>query len=146
MMIHTTGVFVFENKNYGGLIFGDPDAKNWTQIFTKKRDYQSRKEYFFNPIKQNDTHIQSLKKTLSMERPIYSVIVFGDRCELKNISEKITRYYTICRTHSVKQNVSRIAAIEERVIKQEQVEQIYDTLYPYSQVSENIKRKHIYNV
>ncbi len=146
MMIHTTGVFVFENKNYGGLIFGDPDEDNWTQMFPKKHGNGPSKEYFFNPIKQNDIHIQSLKQVLSMERSIYSVIVFGDRCELKNISEKITQYYTLCRTYSVKKNVSRIAAIEECVIKQEQVEEIYNKLYPYSQVSKKVKRKHIYNI
>ena len=146
MMIHSTGVFVFENKNYAGWIFGSPDDTTWLQRFQKSNGATIQEERFFNPIKQNDVHVRALQRAVPGDLPIYSVIVFGNRCELKNLSESITEHYTLCRTYSVQSNVSRIGVIEGRTMKQEQVEQIYNVLFPYSQVSDRVKRAHVADI
>ena len=78
------GIIVFEVKEYSGWIFGSGNNRNWTQILA----YGERKYKFYNPIKQNNTHITELKKTLKQFQkiPFFSIIVFFGDCELKEIN------------------------------------------------------------
>ena len=55
LMIHETGLYVVESKNYSGWIFGDEKQKDWTQVLGGK------KIKFFNPIRQNAGHIKALR-------------------------------------------------------------------------------------
>ena len=52
LMIHEKGIFVFESKNYSGWIFGSADQLYWTQCLQNGTRHK-----FYNPIRQNDTHI-----------------------------------------------------------------------------------------
>ena len=47
------GIFVFESKNYSGWIFGDEKDTYWTVMLPNRQ-----KNRFYNPIKQNRTHIK----------------------------------------------------------------------------------------
>jgi hypothetical protein len=77
------GIIVFEVKDYSGWIFGNGNNTNWTKVLA----YGREKYRFYNPIKQNNGHIASLRKLLWREQvPFYSVIVFYGNCELKDIS------------------------------------------------------------
>ena len=78
IMLHETGIYVFEIKHYKGIIYGNSNDKIWTQFF--KTTKNSR---FNNPIMQNNYHIDALKKIIP-NVPIYSVIVFtNNECEIK---------------------------------------------------------------
>lgn len=46
------GIFVKESKNYSGWIFGDEKTAYWTAVVPN-----GEKNCFYNPIKQNRTHI-----------------------------------------------------------------------------------------
>ena len=75
------GIIVFEVKDYSGWIFGNAYQEYWTQILAYGKDrYQ-----FYNPILQNQTHVENLKKRLFLQNkvPFYSVIVFYGDCEIK---------------------------------------------------------------
>ena len=63
LMIHEKGIFVFESKNYSGWIFGSADQLNWTQSLQN-----GDKNKFYNPIRQNRTHIKALAAFL--EKPV----------------------------------------------------------------------------
>mgnify|MGYP005865786711 CR=1 FL=1 len=76
------GIIVFEIKDYSGWIFGNGNHKKWTQVLA----YGNLKYRFYNPIKQNNQHINNLKKQLKENVPFYSLIVFYGDCELKDIS------------------------------------------------------------
>lgn len=79
LMIHEKGIFVFESKNYSGWIFGSAEQLNWTQSLQN-----GEKNKFYNPIRQNRTHIKALAEFL--EKPasdFTSYIVFSERCTLK---------------------------------------------------------------
>ena len=78
------GIIVFEVKDYSGWLFGNGSQTYWTQILS----YGNDKFRFYNPIMQNNGHIQTLKKRLKQcaEVPFYSVIVFYGVCELKEIN------------------------------------------------------------
>ena len=81
LFITQQGIFVIESKNYSGWIFGDEKAAYWTAMLPNKE-----KNRFYNPIKQNKTHIKWLGQYLKEEIPLFSVIVFSERCELKKIT------------------------------------------------------------
>lgn len=96
LMISPKGIFVFESKDYinrnNGRIFGNETQKNWYQILPMgwrlrqyKPFYNPIIQPFYNPIIQNRLHIQDLKTTLGEQVPMWSIIVFPERCQLKNI-------------------------------------------------------------
>ena len=84
LMIHTSGIYVFESKNYSGWIFGSEKQKTWTQSLPSGN--KSKKEHFLNPIMQNNLHIKCLKEYIGEDYPIHSIIVFSERCTLKQIN------------------------------------------------------------
>ena len=83
------GIIVFEVKDYSGWIFGKGQQNQWTQVLSHGFKYQTTKKYrFYNPVLQNESHINILKKqSKQMNKiPYYSVIVFYGDCELRDIS------------------------------------------------------------
>ena len=81
LFITSRGVFVIESKNYSGWIFGNEADRNWTACLQS-----GQKNRFYNPIRQNRTHIRWLGRYLGDSVPLYSLIVFSERCELKKIT------------------------------------------------------------
>lgn len=81
LYITQKGIFVFESKNYSGWIFGDEKSQYWTMSLPNKE-----KNRFYNPIKQNKTHMKWLKNYIGENIPLFSIIVFSERCELKKIT------------------------------------------------------------
>ena len=86
ILLHESGIYVIESKNYSGWIFGDERNNQWTQ--TLKGSYGTcEKIRFFNPIKQNESHIKWISKYLKIdESELKSIIVFSNRCEFKDIT------------------------------------------------------------
>lgn len=81
LMIHEKGIFVFESKNYSGWIFGDAEQLNWVQSLQN-----GQKNKFYNPIRQNRTHIKALAEYLNLPAfSFISYIVFSERCTLKKV-------------------------------------------------------------
>ena len=79
------GIFVIESKNYSGWIFGDEKSAYWTVSLPN-----GQKNRFYSPVKQNQTHIKWLNLYLEshgfQDVPMYSLIVFSERCEIKKMS------------------------------------------------------------
>jgi ribonuclease HI len=72
------GIFVIESKDMLGRIFGSPLDTRWTYLLGRKK-YQ-----FYNPLKQNNSHINALAKYLEMgTEKFFSVIVFWGDCKLE---------------------------------------------------------------
>jgi hypothetical protein len=144
MLIHKCGIFVFESKNYSGWIFGNSQDNYWTQTLPTKKG-KSQKEHFYNPIKQNQTHIKALRKQIGEITPIYSVIVFSDKCKLKKITN-ITQDTHIIKTNELYHTVTKILNNNLQLLSETEIENLYNNLYPYTQVSKDIKQKHIENI
>lgn len=137
------GIFVFESKNYNGWIYGSEEQDLWTQ--TLRAGNKIHKTHFYNPVRQNKTHIKYLKKIIGDNLPIYSVIVFSNECILKDV--KITDPLTkvIYLNHAIT-TILNLSSKTPNSISQEKLISIYDQLYPYTQVSNEIKLKHIENI
>lgn len=78
------GIVVFEVKEFSGWIFGNGNHRKWTQVLA----HGKHKYYFYNPIFQNNKHIENLKlKLVDFKNiPFFSVVVFFGGCEFRDIS------------------------------------------------------------
>lgn len=147
IMIHNSGVFVFESKNYSGWIYGSESQRQWTQTLAAGRR-GIEKNRFYNPIMQNKSHIKWLKQLLEKDIPYidyHSVIVFSKRCQLKKITLESTDIPVINRNH-IYRTVEPITKARSGNLSDEEVEQIYKKLLPLSQMSEEAKAEHIKNI
>lgn len=140
VMIGLCGVFIIESKNYSGWIFGNERNRYWTQVLYHE------KHRFYNPIRQNHSHIRWLKKYVGYKTPVYSLIVFSDHCTFKDITYESPEVSIIHR-NELKNTVSRIiqnASIPW--ISEVQVQEIFVNLSQFLNVPEATKLKHIKDV
>lgn len=73
VFITQKGIFVIESKNYSGWIFGGEKSAYWTAMLPDKS-----KNRFYNPIKQNSTHIKWLGQYLQNSVPlVFCHCIFG---------------------------------------------------------------------
>lgn len=145
LMICKKGLFVFESKNYSGWIFGSENQKNWYQTLPTGRG-RSHKEHFYNPIMQNRSHIKHLKAFLGEQLPMRSIIVFSDRCTLKSVQIRSNDISVINR-YNVAQVVSGVCnQIPNDLLTDNDITEIYNKLYPYTQVDEIAKMQHVVNI
>ena len=92
LLLHETGIYVFESKNYGGWIFGSAEQRQWTQVLE-----HGHKERFYNPVLQNRAHVRALAACLALPEDAFrSYIVFSERCELRKVPDD-TDAFLICR-------------------------------------------------
>lgn len=145
LMICSKGVFVFESKNYSGWIFGSEHQKNWCQTLPEGRG-RSHKEYFYNPIMQNHSHIKHLKAFLGEQVPMQSIISFSDRCTLKNIQIKNKDIYVINRSDVTSVVSSVCDQIPVELLSDSEITDLYNKLYLCTQVDVAVKEKHIANI
>lgn len=115
--------------------------RNWTQTLPQGKG-KSRKEHFFNPIMQNDLHIKYLKKIIGDDIDVLSVVTFSERCTLKKITVtrndvKVINRYDVAKT--LKMHYCNV----DESLTEEKVNEIFDVLYPYTQISDALKQKHI---
>ena len=89
IVVSVYGIFVIETKSYKGWIFGQENAEFWKQIIYKKQ-YK-----FKNPVKQNFSHIYTLKENLSTFKNIkyFPIVVFLGEAELRAIESSMPVIY-----------------------------------------------------
>ncbi len=121
LMIHETGIYVFESKNFSGRIYGGYKQKEWTQKLGHTQNH------FYNPIWQNKGHITALKSVLGNDLPYISIIVFSERCELKNVPNEIANLIIIQRNRLERRLVHEINR-REKSITIKQVDEMYGKL------------------
>lgn len=139
LFIHENGIYVIESKNYSGWIFGRETDYKWTQVFPNKKKFK-----FYNPVKQNRTHIKALQNVLpEQSKDIFtSIIVFSNRCTLKSLEITSSNLYVINR-----KDLSIISKINaHNYQKGVPVFSIYGKLLQYTNASEKLKKEHIANI
>jgi len=137
IFITQKGIFVFESKNYSGWIFGNERDTLWTATLAN-----GDRNKFYNPILQNKTHIKWMREFVGDKIPLFSIIVFSERCELKKITMESMDVEVIQRdqTHAT---VRDIWDRNPDVLTKEEVTALYEKLYPLTQVSQEVKDKHV---
>lgn len=93
LLLHESGIYVFESKNISGNIYGELERKHWLR-YRKNGE----KDYMVNPIKQNEGHINALRNYLKQNKyefPAFSLIVFGEKSELLGVPEILPSYVSV---------------------------------------------------
>ncbi|MCH1981796.1 NERD domain-containing protein [Ruminococcus sp. OA3] len=134
IMLTTKGIFVVENKNYGGWIFGDEQSRNWCQALNGK------KSFFYNPVKQNSSHIKNLNKILKQDKSKLKSLIVFNRSRLRKVSIDSENVFVIT-SDQVKGFLNRCRS-QADVYTEQEVNDMYERLIPYTKVSEETKRRH----
>ena len=138
------GIIVFEVKDYSGWIFGSGNNTNWTKVLA----FGKKKYKFYNPIKQNNSHISELKKTLKQFQkvPFYSVIVFFGDCELKEINYVPKGTYLV-KAHRIFE-VLNLIKNENEPTEYTNKREVVDNLKKLVLLGENVdyQKQHIKNI
>lgn len=137
VFITQKGIFVIESKNYSGWIFGDEQSTYWTAMLPNREKHR-----FYNPIKQNAAHIKWLGKYLSDNTPLFSLIVFSERCQLKKVSVDSPEVKVIKRD-KVYAAVRSIWDASEDHLSETQVDEISEKLQVLTNVSWAAKAAHV---
>ena len=137
IFITQKGIFVFESKNYSGWIFGNERDTLWTATLAN-----GDRNKFYNPILQNKTHIKWMREFVGDKIPLFSIIVFSERCELKKITMESMDVEVIQRDQTYA-TVRDIWDQNPDVLTKEEVTALYEKLYPLTQVSQEVKDKHV---
>ncbi len=144
LYITQKGIFVIESKNYSGWIFGDEKAGFWTASLPN-----GVKNRFYNPIKQNQTHMKWLREylqsTLGIDCPLYSLIVFSERCELKKVTAETSDAKVIKRDVLYAAVKQKWDSMFDR-LTEENVDAIYTALKELTNVDEAVKAAHIESI
>ncbi|MBL7980073.1 MAG: NERD domain-containing protein [Bacteroidetes Order II. Incertae sedis bacterium] len=140
LIISPYGLFVIETKNYSGWIFAGENNDYWTQIHYKMRNK------FYNPIKQNNGHINVLKHFLiKFSKIIYiPIVVFSSAAKIKTeVPSNVVHYHDL---------ISKIKSYKNRTITEPELKEIYELLveinhkhnhdnrYHASKVKQNLKK------
>lgn len=145
ILLHDSGIYIFESKNYSGWIFGTETHKYWTQTLPAGGG-KTKKSHFLNPIIQNKGHIKWLQKYVGQEDlPMYSFVIFSDRCTLKNINLTSNTHWVINRyeiMHAVSSNASKVG----QKLTVAEIDSIYEKLYPLTQITEKQKNVHVQQI
>lgn len=145
ILLHESGIYVMESKNYSGWIFGSESQQYWTQSLSVGKG-RTQKNRFYNPILQNSAHIKWLQTYLDdASLPFYSFIVFSDRCELKKITLTSDKHIVLNR-YELSYAIRHIAAEAGARLSADEIDRLFEMLYPLSQVDDDEKEQHIKNI
>ena len=118
ILIRENGIFVIETKNHFGRITGLEDDSYWKKTYPYKGRVKT--ETFHNPLKQNQSHIRIIKRTLGKDYPIYCFVVFVR----SNVDE--LDLFNVCGPNDILKRINLITS--ERPLSKEVIESIYQTL------------------
>ena len=141
IMISNYGIYVFECKSTSGFIHGDGNSSNITVQYNRNAIYDS-----YNPIMQNKYHIKHLNGLLNVDYSLYkSFIVYGNNCTLATISNLPDNTFVLNRKQLNFTLSTQFSSFKE-LLTDNQINEIYDKLKPYTCVRKKVKKKHIEDV
>jgi hypothetical protein len=133
VLINPNGVFVVETKNYAGRIYGNEKQHEWTQVF----NYGRSKFHFYNPVKQNATHIYRLREALGNNVYMKSLIVFVQNNTAYIESDKVCTIREM--KYAIKEPQSKQLSVNDMEI-------IYNQLLDLKNGKSVSKKEHVKNI
>ena len=86
IFISRGGIFIIETKSNKGIIYGNTNDETW---YAQKEDWQDDR-IFKNPIKQNQGHINHLRKMMGKYPPkMISIVIFPFAEQINSDSETV---------------------------------------------------------
>lgn len=157
MLITQKALYVLEVKNYKGYIFGSEENLNWTVTLkhVNRKKSKSGKVYkktniskhkFYNPLKQNKTHINKIKNLTNIidNVPIINIVVFGKNSVIKDVTSSNEVY--VLHHCEIKKTIIAIEAQLGNSISSEMQIDIVDTLYDINILDKKRRKAHVKNL
>lgn len=136
ILVHVSGIYVIECKNYDGLVSGTTVQKQWNVSYNS-----GRTTVMYNPVRQNKGHILALAAYLNMtEDAFHSCVVFGDDTVL-SVSKTLGK--SVISFSAVKTTFTHEVETAERVYSSSQVDKIVKSLVPCTEVPYLARLQHI---
>lgn len=134
LVISDFGIFVIETKNYSGWIFGSEKSEFWTQVLFKN------KYKLYNPIRQNNSHILTLKNCLKEFQNIryIPIVVFTSKSSLN-----IDTSYHVINSYNLNKTIKRYSSV---YISEEEKNKIIEQIKSLNIKSSRFKKQHIKNI
>ena len=133
IVVSSYGIFVIETKNYKGLIYGGENSEKWT------KNVWGNKYQFYNPLKQNATHVNALESILEIPRNvIVPIVVFSNSARLSVSTNQWV--ITLWNLRSV------IKRYQVEIFSQEQVDDFVLKVELATVDDKDAKRAHVRNV
>lgn len=139
VLLHESGIYVFETKNVSGEVTGDLEQERWNLYLNERTQHT-----LYNPLKQNQGHIGALLRQLrtSYSRArVYSFVVFSDRCILKHVPASGNRFQVV-HFGELKQALTKVLKFSTNVHNKKQLDVWMSALQPCINVSESVKQAH----
>ena len=144
VMVTRRGIFVVECKDYSGYVEGtDSDGVyHWKHVI--EHDNGTKDEYsFLNPLYQNHKHIQCLKKNIdSTSIPIYSLVVFADKCDISRVRFSRPNTTVISFSRMCAQ-VVLMGASSRCFFSNDEIQQLCDAVRSVAGTPQEYKEQHI---
>lgn len=147
LLLHQSGIYVLESKNISGEISGNIEDERWHQRMNARVEHT-----FHNPIQQNAGHIRALQHFLKEnysrsdlnvdDLPIFSVIVFSDRCALRHIPAQ-GENWIILHMFQLQDKFANLIKKQNTIFNTKQLEDLYRKLEPCTKVSDKVKAEHL---
>ncbi len=112
--IRENGIFCIETKNYIGIITGTENSEKWIQHL-----YRGKNE-FFNPLRQNQSHLYHIQQILKKQYPLHSVVVMA------NNNANSIHCSNVINLNQLKKYLKNFKS--EILLTKEEIDAIYQTL------------------
>lgn len=142
LLLDRDGVFIFESKNYNGMIFGEEQNRNWLHVLRNGDRF-----HFYNPIWQNSGHVTAVRKALgNPDRACFkSIIVFGKNCIFKRLKVRQSDCMVV-KAGRTRKAFRILGRRTPNILSKRQIEEYYKLLLPYAKASRRTKRQHLKQV
>lgn len=139
VLVTPKAIFVIENKNHSGVIYGNANSAHWTEY------YGSQKYTLYNPIMQNSSHLRAFWNsagavlTDEKKNDIHSIIVFNDSCKLNVTSPDIP----VLHCNELLPYINGELKKSRKTFNEKQLSYMCNLLQMNSSLSDDIKKQHI---
>lgn len=140
LLLHETGVYVFESKNLSGSIYGDMNHLQW-----KRYKSNGNFDYIPNPIKQNEGHIRALMEFLWVNKwqfRVFSMIVFGTRARLNHVPDG-SAFTSIHEVYNLEMDLMKKMTEGKVFYNAETIDDWCKKLLPCTMLSDEEKQAHV---
>ncbi|MBP5247518.1 MAG: NERD domain-containing protein [Fibrobacter sp.] len=122
VLIHPTGIYLFENVLKTGWIYGDANSKTWHA--TKMKGSVTKESDFENPMLRSVRNEEALRRMFEgvdfASIPCFSYIVFDDKAVLKDIPESTVGRKFVLRSQLL-QSLLRIFSLATPVLSKKEI-------------------------
>ncbi len=132
LMIHETGLYIFEVKHYKGTIYGSYQDENWTQYFRTQEN-----SHFYSPIKQNEYH-RAFLRNMFPGMPIYSAVVFTNNEATLHITGRGNSDVVLCSYAGLFRYINDINSLRDRILSEEDIDNLFQSLQDFSPMKKDM--------